>query len=510
MNDIKFCKTIEQWCVWEVAVNGKKEGNPYVDFNIFGEFVSKSETKKVEGFYDGDGIYRIRFMPSYIEEYQFNIIGSAIDTTYKGAFVVTKAQNGNHGKVKVANQFHFAYEDGTPYYSIGTTCYAWIHQSEKLQSKTLQALSKSPFNKIRFCIFPKHYWFNYKDPIQFPYEGTPVNIENMTPDNFKDYDYSDENQFDCTKFVPEFYRSIEKQLQNLMDMSIEADIIIFHPYDRWRFSYMTPEENDLYLHYIVARFAAYRNVWWSLANEFDLMQNRTIEEWEHYGNTIKNIDPYDHLRSIHNWRTFYDHTKDWITHCSIQRTDYFKPVELSDQWRSQYQKPVVIDELCYEGNIYGDWGNITGEDMVRRFWQSVCRGCYAGHGETFENPEGILWWSHGGDLHGESAPRLEFLLQIMNEIPGHGLKLRTPSKFGTTAILQEDDDEHPSFLLCYFDRTRPMRKPFYIDDETEYQIELIDTWDMTITDMGTGKGKFEVPMPGKTYMAIRLTAKIEK
>ena len=66
-----------------VAVNGKKEGNPYVDFNIFGEFVSKSETKKVEGFYDGDGIYRIRFMPSYIEEYQFNIIGSAIDTTYK-------------------------------------------------------------------------------------------------------------------------------------------------------------------------------------------------------------------------------------------------------------------------------------------------------------------------------------------------------------------------------------------------------------------------------------------
>ena len=25
----------------------------------------------------------------------------------------------------VANTYHMAYEDGTPYYSIGTTCYVW-------------------------------------------------------------------------------------------------------------------------------------------------------------------------------------------------------------------------------------------------------------------------------------------------------------------------------------------------------------------------------------------------
>jgi hypothetical protein len=36
-----------------------------------------------------------------------------------------------------------------------TTCYAWIHQPEELQRQTLETLAASPFNKIRFCVFPK-------------------------------------------------------------------------------------------------------------------------------------------------------------------------------------------------------------------------------------------------------------------------------------------------------------------------------------------------------------------
>ncbi len=80
--------------------------------------------------------------------------GSAVDgEVLTGEFQVTPAGEGNHGSIRVANTYHFAYEDGTPYYSIGTTCYVWELQSDELIAQTLETLKNSAFNKIRFCVF---------------------------------------------------------------------------------------------------------------------------------------------------------------------------------------------------------------------------------------------------------------------------------------------------------------------------------------------------------------------
>ncbi|MCB0151174.1 MAG: DUF5060 domain-containing protein, partial [Caldilineaceae bacterium] len=59
------------------------------------------------------------------------------------------------------------------------------------------------------------------------------------------------------------------------------------------------------------------------------------------------------------------------------------------------------------------WGNISAREMVHRFWQGTAAGGYVGHGETYLNPDAILWWSKGGVLHGESAPRLAFLRALL-------------------------------------------------------------------------------------------------
>ena len=62
---INAMKQIEKWGVFEAAVNGKSEGNPFLDYEIIGTFTAEHETVKVSGFYDGGGVYRVRFMPSY-------------------------------------------------------------------------------------------------------------------------------------------------------------------------------------------------------------------------------------------------------------------------------------------------------------------------------------------------------------------------------------------------------------------------------------------------------------
>ena len=65
------------------------------------------------------------------------------------------------------------------------------------------------------------------------------------------------------------------------------------------------------------------------------------------------------------------------------------------------------------------------------------RGGYAGHGETFMNPEDILWWSHGGKLHGESPARIRFLHEILTQTPGLGLK-QGPGAFDETVAVPDE------------------------------------------------------------------------
>lgn len=496
-----YAKTVEQYCPFEVTLQGKCDGNPFTDYSLRGTFTGAQESVTVDGFYDGDGCYKVRFMPSHVGDYTFKIEGSAVDSA-EGSFAVEPAQAGNHGMVRVKDQFHFAYDDGTPYQPFGTTCYVWTMQPEELQRQTLETLQDSCFNKIRFCVFPKHYIHNFIDPISFPYEGTPCDRSWLNEENFEYYGELPGNHFDKTRFNVEHFRHLEKRIQNLMDLGIEADLIVMHPYDCWGFSSMTREQDDLYWNYVVARFAAYRNVWWSLANEYDFLREKTDEDWRHYAQILVEKDPYLHLRSVHNGTRIYDYTEAWATHCGIQTSE----VGRIKEWREKFGKPVVIDEMCYEGNIDLGWGNISAEEMSNRCWQVAIGGGYIGHGETYVHPRDILWWSHGGRLHGRSEARIAFLRRILEEVPGRQLR---PADFGWDAIAacpQSAQDEH-EYMLVYFGIKCPGYRNIKLDDEHTYQVEVIDTWDMTVTDMGCHKGWFKVPMPGKPYMALRITRK---
>lgn len=508
MDKMKYCNAVERWGVFEAELKGYDDKNPFVDYEIHGEFIHKNEIKKVDGFYDGDGIYKVRFMPSFEGEYHFIIEGSFSDESYEGNFTVTAATGNNHGPVRVANTYHFVYEDGTPYYSIGTTCYVWTHQPEEMQKQTLDTLKNSAFNKIRFCVFPKHYDYNLKEPITYPYEGVPCDSSVLTKENFKEYNgNAPGNNWNFKKFNPKHFQLFENRIKDLMELGIEADLIIMHPYDRWGFSEMAPDEDDLYWNYVIARFSAYRNVWWSLANEYDLMTKKTIKDWERYAAIICEKDAYNHLRSIHNCKTMYDYKRPWVTHCSIQRTEMYKTAEHTDEWRETYGKPVVIDEMVYEGNINFGWGNITGEELIRRFWEATCRGGYAGHGETYVHPEDKLWWSHGGELYGTSPARLKFLQKILSETPGLGLmpiKMRTDEVVAIPESTIDERKKDHEYYLFYYSFNRPSFRDFYFDDVNEYEVEVIDTWEMTIENRGRFKGKFRLDLPGKQYMAVRI------
>jgi hypothetical protein len=478
-------RTTERWSIFEVELSGPREGNPFAEVELSAEFRHLNRRLYVDGFYDGDGIYRIRFMPDVEGQWSYTTRSNcpALDGE-TGRFACTPAAPGNHGPMRVADGCRFAFADGTRYTCVGTTCYAWVHQPQDLQELTLRTLASSPFNKLRMCVFPKNFIYNQNEPERFPFAKKA------------------EGGFDLRRFDPAFWQNLERRISRLRDLKIEADVILFHPYDygRWGFDRMDAASDDFYLRYVVARLAANRNVWWSMANEYDFMTEKKIADWDRFFRIVQERDPCQHLRSIHNGPQWYDHNKPWVTHASIAAD----AVPQTGEMLQRYRKPVIYDECGYEGNIEALWGDLTPELMVQKFWDGFSRGGSVGHGETYAHPQDILWWSKGGVLHGQSPARIAFLRRIMEEAPAP-LAPNT-EMFGWESCTIGVGCVPGEFYLVYFStQHQPARKDLALPADRQFSIEVIDTWNMTITPLpGMYSGKCRVELPGKPFIALRI------
>lgn len=485
------------WEVFELSLAGPSSGNPFVDFQLAAVFKLEHRTVTVNGFYDGTGIYKIRFMPDTEGDWTYFSSSNASELNGKaGRFTCVAALAGAHGPVKVRNEHHFAYADGTPYFPFGTTCYAWVHQSEELQRQTIDTLRTAPFNKIRMCVFPKSYEYNHNEPPFYPFERDAA------------------GNSDFTKFNPAFFAHLEQRIADLRVLGIEADLILFHPYDRWGYSKMPAEADDRYLRYVLARMSAYRNIWWSLANEFDLMRAKSVQDFDRLFHIVEQCDPVSHLRSIHFSHVMYDYSHPWVTHACLQSSKF----ESAPEWLEMLRKPIVFDEVQYEGNLNRRWGNLSGEEMARRFWLGVIGGCYVTHGETLLDPDGpldentttVLWWAHGGKLKGTSPARIGFLRKLVEETAAAagkdakrtGLEAQA-APYYLNASTADAAGMETQEILYYTDFHQPIFYEFPLP-EGRFTAELIDPWEMTVKMLpGTHEGKTKLRLTGRPYQAVR-------
>lgn len=493
--------TAEQWGVYEITLPGPAEGNPFLDVQLRARFSNGAQSIEVDGFYDGNGVYRLRFMPPQPGRWTWVTQSNAWPLTNKqGEFTATPAKPPNRGPVGVRHGHHFGYADGTPYKPVGTTMYSWAHRGEVLEAQTLKTLAASPFNKVRMLVLPQTAGIERHPPEFWPYERVG-------------------GRFDFSRFNPAFFRHLEQRVAQLRDLGIEADLILHHPYDdkrEWGFDQQPREVDDRYARYLVARLAAYRNVWWSLANEFDFIRTKTDADWAHLGRLLKDIDPYGHLRSIHNGKRIYNQAEEWITHVSMQHGMAAAEASRAVLFREVWRKPVIFDELKYEGRHDRRWAQLTGPQMVHAFWASTIAGSYGGHSEFIPDAEGVIWLAHGVQLRGESPPRLAFLKQILDVAPPEGIDpIDTFEELNTAG-------QPGRYYLVYFGTQAPAEwlPKLYLTGLREgqrFKAELIDTWGMTVTPVAApvqfkAQGRYHfvgqqpIALPGKPYLAIRLTA----
>ena len=282
----------------------------------------------ISGFYDGGGIFRIRWSPSHEGLYRFTTESTTIQvlSNKSGTFAAEAARPGEHGPVRASGHI-FVHADGTEHFSVGTTAYSWVHQTAAMRNATLATLAAgagATFNKIRMLLLPKWYpFYRYEPPSGlYPFatvNNSAVSFDNSTGDLQVAWTWRKPN--------PEYWRVIDECVSGLHALGVQADLILFHPYDHWGFAGCMDDPADgaasgsnhrFYLRYVLARFAAFSNVWWSLANEYDFM---SCHDWNELFLLLANEDPHEHrLRSIHYFRprSIYDASSSYITHVSMQ------------------------------------------------------------------------------------------------------------------------------------------------------------------------------------------------
>ena len=142
---MEYSPQVARYGMQEIRLTGESGGNPYIEREVFGEFTGAHESKRVRGFYDGEGVYKVRFMPAFEGEYSFRITGNYVDGAeeHTGRFDVVPPRSGEHGPVHAVGA-RLYYADGTAHVDIGTTCYVWTWQTDAMVERTLESLRRGP------------------------------------------------------------------------------------------------------------------------------------------------------------------------------------------------------------------------------------------------------------------------------------------------------------------------------------------------------------------------------
>ena len=166
------------------------------------------------------------------------------------------------------------------------------------------------------------------------------------------------------KLNPGYFHWVDKRIGYALSKGV-VPVILF----TWaqEFANFTQAQFERFERYIVARYAAY-NVFWCICGEYDEVYEdfgMTSAVWEHHGQFVHQIDPYDHLITLHptgrsSCREFGN--RDWLGFI-LQQSPYWHRDVSRDR---RFSKPVVNGEYGYAGYEddekirIGAWEIVTG------------------------------------------------------------------------------------------------------------------------------------------------------
>ena len=104
-------------------------------------------------------------------------------------------------------------------------------------------------------------------------------------------------------------------------------------------------------------------------------------------------------------------------------------------------------------------------------------------------------------MKGDSVSRIAFMKRILEETPGRGLE-KGEGIFDEVVGCALDAPQ--DYQIHYLGICQPKYRMLLLPGDSDFEVEIIDTWNMTITSAGIRRSATRVDLPGKQYMAIRI------
>jgi len=155
----------------------------------------------------------------------------------------------------------------------------------------------------------------------------------------------------------------------------------------------------------------------------------------HNGTLIYITRCVGHPRSIQNGAAVLDRTRDVV--------------------RDVYRKPIVFDEVKYEGDIVKRWGQLSARILSSDSGTDLSPAATSAQRNFRATPD--PWLAGGGELRGQSVPRLAFLRKIMETGPA-----RRHQSHRQMAGRTHGRQGGRSNYLIYFGRETPKSWPFLL------------------------------------------------
>ena len=95
--------------------------------------------------------------------------------------------------------------------------------------------------------------------------------------------------------------------------------------------------------------------------------------------------------------------------------------------------------------------------------------------------------------------------KILEEAPDGGLRPKN-MEWDELCVVPEDENlaDETGYHLFYHGISRPGFRYYHIDDNNLYTVDIIDTWNMTVENVGSFKGRFRIDLPTREYLAVRI------
>lgn len=286
---------VPRWELHEFELHGPcRAENPFRDAALAGEFTAPSgKTTTAEGFYDGDDTWRLRFAPNEEGEWRYRLRGEGVEIRQEGRLKCVAPRGHGFIGIHPQNPYAFAHADGTAFFPMGDTCYGLYDDSPitpPLRREYLETRRRQRFNFVRMSVGHSEARAA-ADPSFWAWGGTAAKP-------------------DLDRLNPVFFRGLDELFCDLRARGMNVELLLLNFYRRpfTATKLWTPARERLWLRYVVARYAAFDNVFlWTLANEYEthpdgryrLDRPDDVAWAKATAQLVKQLDPYHHPVTVH-------------------------------------------------------------------------------------------------------------------------------------------------------------------------------------------------------------------